>query len=245
MRDALFAMVNDPQTKNETDMRFLWILCFLVAGLAAQAGTITVTGEGQVATEPDLAWISIGVREVAPTAAEATQKTADAMASVIARLSAMGIDDKDLQTQGINLNPVWDNRPRNTNEPPKIIGYAYATTLQVRVRDLDKLGDVLDGSIGQGANAFHGLRFDVDNPRPAQDQARKDAVADAFAKARLYTEAAGVGLGAMVSLSEGHAPMDRPDLLAEAAMMRDQGARIATGEVTLVQRVTLVFETTD
>ncbi len=230
-------------------MRFVLVLAALfwtqIAVAEGNTGLITVTGEGSVDAEPDMAWITIGVSEDAPTAAEATDKATTAMSDVIARFAAIGIDEADMQTSGINLHPRYDNRPRNDGEPPKLIGYVFSTTLQVRIRSLEMLGQVMDDAVGEGANGFHGLRFDIAEPRPLQDEARVRAVQDAVAKATLLAQAAGVSLGSIHSISEHGGRRGGPVMMAEAAMMRDSGGGVAAGEVTLQSSVTMVFEIAD
>lgn len=139
----------------------------------AGAALVTVTGEATVEAVPDMATISLGVTTMGDTAAAAMAANTTALTAVMARLKAAGIDDRDLQTSNLSLNPNWTS---DGNNGSKISGYMASNQLSVRVRALDSLGGVLDAVISDGANTLNGISFDVSSPRPAQDAARKAAV---------------------------------------------------------------------
>lgn len=207
----------------------------------APVPTLTVTGQGRVATAPDMATISLGVTAQAKAAADAMAQVSSGTADMIAALKGAGIASADLQTSGLNLNPLWKNRSYNSGETPQIDGFVASNTVTVRVRDLAALGGILDRVVGLGANTFSGLRFGLQQPEPAEDDARRAAVADAMRKARLYAEAAGIELGHVLSISEsgGYAPQP---LMLEAAAMRSMGdVPVEAGEVSVNASVTMVF----
>lgn len=212
----------------------------------AQTRQIIVTGVGEVAVVPDMAVITLGVSEQDKSAAAAMRATSDSAAAILARLSENGIDARDVQTSDVSLNPVWNNRSSgmSSDSEPKIVGYTANNRITVRVRDLDSLGSLMDAVLEDGANRFNGLRFAVQEPRPHQDAARQEAVADAMEKAKLYSEAAGVTLGPILTMSElgmssGPAPM------VEMSMARDSGVPIAAGEQEISARLTVVFGIAD
>lgn len=204
----------------------------------APTPTITVTGEATVQATPDMAMISLGVTTQGATGAEAMKANNDALAKVIERLKAAGIENKDLQTQNLSLNPNWTSY--DSSQPQTITGYTAANMLSVRVRDLAKLGGVLDAAVGDGANTLNGLTFDLLQPRPAQDEARKSAAKDARARADLLAEAAGVKLGRVLSISESQGyggPMPAAyDAKAEAAVP------VQAGQVGMSAQVTITYE---
>ena len=203
------------------------------------AGLLTVTGEGRTDSAPDMATITMGVSFDAETASAALRATSDATAAMLEQLRAAEIAARDLQTRDLSLQPIWENRS-SSSKGPRVSGYRASNMVVVRVRDLPKLGGILDQVVESGANAFHGLSFDLQNPQPAMDAARQAAVADAMRKAALYAGAAGVELGPIVSLTEaGSAP--QPMRLERMAAMSD-AVPIAEGEVTISASVTMVFE---
>lgn len=229
-------------------MRWILMIAMLVAGpaLAQDTGRIVVTGEGQITAVPDMAIVRMGVTAEAPTAAEAMAQVSETMTRVQAVLSDAGVEARDIQTTSLQLNPRWDNRPRNDGEPPVIAGYFAENGISVRVRDLAALGDVLGAVVSDGANQFRGLSFDLAEPDPLIAEARRAAVADARAKAELYAEAAGVTLGTLIELREGTAPAPRPiPLMAEMRSTAQDSfsAPVAEGEMVLSRQVTMTFAT--
>ncbi len=169
--------------------------------------TISVTGEGRVEAAPDMATVALGVQTDALTAAAAMAENSAKLAAVIDRLKAAGIEPRDIQTSGLSLGPRYDYSQQD-GTPPKLVGYSASNMVTVRVRALDSVGGVLDGVVSGGANTLNGLSFGMADDRPLMDAARKEAVADAAAKAALYAEAAGVKLGRVMSIAEagGYAP---------------------------------------
>lgn len=215
----------------------------IVAPVQAESpATITVTGVGQASAAPDMAVISLGVRIRAKTALGAVNATSEALERVLAQLEAQGVAARDMQTATLSLNQMWDRRSSSGEAEPS--GFEASNVLTVRVRDLDRLGDVLEAALADGANALSGLRFGFRNPRPLQDDARRRAVTDAMEKARLYASAAGVTLGPLLSLSEGGA--SAPVMQAATMRMAEMASvPIAAGETEISAQVTMVFAVSD
>ena len=150
--------------------------------------TIAVTGSGKVTVVPDLATINLGVMIERNTAKAARQAAAESMTQVLAALKALGIDDKDIATSTISLQPVYDY---SNNNSPKVRGYQLQNAVTVTVRDLDKVSDVLDDSVVSGATQVNGISFDVADRAASEAKAREAAVADAKAKADTLGEGRG------------------------------------------------------
>ena len=228
-------------------MIFMAFLLALSLGTPGWAETvprvITVTGEGQVDAVPDLAVISLGVTHEAKEAKAAMDVTSKDVAAILERLAALGIEPRDLQTSRFLLNPVWDNRNDSNGQRPRITGFSASNTVTVRIRDLAALGPILDEVISEGANHFNGLQFSLQDPKPLKDEARSLAVTDAMERAALFAKAAGVTLGPVQSISENGGG-GRP-VMMEMAAMRDGGAPIAAGEVTVSASVSMVFSILD
>jgi len=215
----------------------------LPAGPAAaqerEPGQITVSAEGRATAAPDMATVSLGAVAEAEDAAAAVQKMSAQAAGLLAALAAAGIPERDVQTSGLHLRPIWSDRYPETRERQQIEGFAAGTDVTVRVRDLDALGPVLDAVVQAGANAFSGLSFGLQEPGPLRDEARRAAVAEAAHKARLYAEAAGVSLGRILSISEsdrGAPEMMRTEMASDAGSVP-----IAQGELAIVARVTITY----
>ncbi|WP_055045261.1 SIMPL domain-containing protein [Devosia sp. A16] len=169
-------------------------------------GTISISGIGEVTAAPDTAFVNSGVTSQGATAREALDANTKAMSELIETLKAAGIEARDIQTSGFSVNPNYvysDARDANGYQlPPKITGYQVFNNVNVRVRELAKLGSVLDKAVTVGANTINGVSFSVADPSKLYDEARKAAFADAKAKAGLYAEVAGEELGSIRNISE-------------------------------------------
>ena len=221
----------------------LSLVLLLAAPLSAQDAqqpTLTVYGEGSAQAVPDTATITLGVTAQAPDAADAMAQTSATAAAILDRLTALGVAARDVQTSDLSLNPVWSIRPGDDQKPPRIEGFEASNRVTVRVQDLASLGDVLGAVLEDGANRLGGLSFGLKDPEPIMNEARRDAVADAMARAGVYAEAAGVTLGPILSIQEGSMSAPRPEMMMS---MRDSSASvpIATGETAVSATVTMVF----
>ena len=206
---------------------------------------VIVTGEGRSDVAPDMAIIELGVVKDGKTAREALDANNKAMADVMKALKDAGIAERDLQTSGFTISPQYQY-PQNENgenKPPVLVGYQVANMLSLRVRDLSKLGAILDQTVTLGVNQSGGIRFTNDKPEAAIGEARKKAVADAMAKAKQLTEAAGIGLGRVLEISEtSYRPMPVP--MMRSAMAKDFAAEavpVAAGETSYSVTVNVTF----
>lgn len=211
----------------------------LAAPLSALAGQITVTGEGRVQAAPDMATITLGVTTQGPTAAEAMAANSAELAKVMDRLTASGVAARDMQTTGLSLYPEW--RPSADGQSQQIGGYTASNTLTLRIRALDTLGGVLDSAIQDGANTLNGVEFGLATPRPAEDEARKLAVADARARAELLAAAAGVELGGISTITEAGAMSDPRPMMRMSADAAG-APPVAGGEIATIASVTITWD---
>ncbi len=189
---------------------------------------ISVTGEATVSVPPDLAEIDGGVTSEAKTAREASEANNAAMGKVLQALKGAGIEAKDIQTARLSLQP--QSAP-NRSGPSAIAGYRASNRVTIRVRDVTKVANVIDTLVGAGANDIGGIHFVVSQASKLLDEARERAVADARRKAEIYARAAGVTLGAPLSISEegNSAPVPYRRMAAGMAA----SAPVAQGEETL------------
>jgi uncharacterized protein YggE len=167
----------------------------------APPAIISVTGEATLSVPPDLAQIDGGVTSEAKTAREASDANNAAMGKVLLALKGAGIDEKDFRTSRLSLQP--QSAPNRTSGPPVIVGYRASNRVTIRLRDVTKVANVIDTLVGAGANDIGGINFMVSQASKLLDEAREQAVADARRKAEIYAKAAGVTLGAPISISEG------------------------------------------
>jgi uncharacterized protein YggE len=201
---------------------------------------IVVSGEGSVGVVPDYATIRAGVTTRAKTANEATDANAKLMAAVIAALVNAGIARNDIQTTQFSLQPTYA-MPQPGGEQ-KLTGFSASNEVNVKIRQLGSVGEMLDRLINAGATEVGNMSFLHSDPAKALDQAREAAVADARRKAELYAHAAGLTLGAVAWITEDSGaapPIAMRALRASAAM--SVPAPILSGEDTLRVQITVGF----
>jgi uncharacterized protein YggE len=202
--------------------------------------SISVGGVGEVAAAPDMAVVTIGVREQADTAAGALAANSAAMNRVFEALEALGVERRDIQTVNLSLNQIYRQVRVEDRIEQRPDGFQAANMVRIRLRELAMVGPGLDALVTAGANEMHGIAFDIAEKDALLDQARAAAVRDARRKAELYAEAAGVALGGVLSLSEASQGViyPRADMLA---MAREAGPPVAEGEQTISASVQMVF----
>ncbi|MEZ5900828.1 MAG: SIMPL domain-containing protein [Hyphomicrobiaceae bacterium] len=202
--------------------------------------TVTVSASAIVSATPDQATIQTGVTSEGPTAREALSKNSADMAKVVAELKKAGIEPKDIQTTQFNVEPVYIY-PKDS-QSPKITGYRAHNMVAVMVRDLDKLGVVLDQLVSAGANQMNGISFDVSQAETLKDAARKQAIANALRRAKLYAEAAGAEVGEIVQIQEDVSfSGSRPMAFKQARAAMAESVPVERGSQDLDARVTATW----
>ncbi|WHA42065.1 SIMPL domain-containing protein [Agrobacterium larrymoorei] len=228
---------------------FTLIAALPLAALAQEnkprEATISVSGEGDASIAPDMAILSFSVVKQAETAAAALADNSKSMGEVQAALKAAGIADRDMQTTNFSVQPVYKQfEPKDgVFVPPEITGYQVTNGLTVRVRDLKKLGEILDSSVKLGINQGGDITFTNDDPDAAVADARKKAVENAIAKAKTLSEAAGVKVGRVIEINENAPrPLPVPAPMMRASMMeKSDSVPIAAGENTYKVTVNVTF----
>jgi uncharacterized protein YggE len=214
--------------------------CVAVApndGAPRRASTVTVAGSGTVSATPDQAEITTGVVTQAATAAQAMAANSQAMERLLQSLANLGIGPRDIQTTNISVSP--QRRAPKEGQPPEITGYEVSNQVRVKVRDLARLGQVLDRQVSQGANLVYGIHFGLQEPAPLLDEARKRAMADARRRADLYAAAAGLKVGRVLSVQEAGVAPPGPGPAPRIAM--SAAIPVAPGEQEIQASVTVTF----
>ncbi len=227
---------------------------YLLAGLAIAAATvpalaadgphhrlqrsISVQGEGVVSARPDMAVIQAGVSGQAATAKSALSQHNLILTRLLAALKTFGIADRDVQSQQVNLHPVYSRRPQNDEvRTPK--AFRANGRVRVRLRQVDRLGDLLDNMTAAGANDLSGLHFAFADPAALHDQARRRAMADARRRALLYAGVAGVELGEVLRIRESGGGGPGPRFRALEAV--SAASPTAPGESQIRATVSVVY----
>ena len=217
----------------------------------ADASGIAVSGTGTTSVKPDVALVNLGIQVTSTTVADARAKAATAMENLTKAVKAKGVADTDIQTQSFNINPQYGVPPSvPTGKPgtPEIVGYTVSNQVQLKVRNLDAVSDVLDAAIGAGGNSIrvNGLQFTVEKPDQHLAKAREEAVQNAKARAEVLAKAAGVKVGKPRSITESGGVFPQFDRLQAAPASALGGSGVATpvspGEEQLSVSVSIVFE---
>ncbi len=197
--------------------------------------SITVVGNGKAPAKPDIARVMVGVDRMAPTANEAADEANAGIEAIITAVKGQGVEERDIQTAYFSVYPEMDYREGGSGE---VVGYRASSSLNVTVRDITKVGDILDQATTAGANNISGVNFTVDNSDPIEDQARQEAIGDAGRRANDLALLMGVSVGEVLSISEviGAAvpyPVGRE--------MGGGGGGIAPGELEITSQVQVTY----
>ncbi|MFE1548000.1 SIMPL domain-containing protein [Streptomyces sp. NPDC058718] len=210
------------------------------AARAPAPATVSVTGTGRAAAAPDLAILSVGVEATRKTAKEAMAAQSAAAEALLGVLRKQEIADRDIRTDSLSLSPVYT---QNAEGESKVTGYQAGQSFSVKVRDLDRTGQVI-GAVNEAtgdAGRINGVVFDVADPSALRVKAREAAFQDAYDKAAQHARLSGHRLGRLVSLSEGDSV--RPGHGALPSMPADEpGVPLAPGEIEEQVTVSAVFE---
>jgi hypothetical protein len=219
----------------------------LAAGSAAAADraplerTVTVAGRGSAPGAPDRAEIAAGVHTRADTAGAALAANTEAANRLFKALAEAGIAGRDIQTANLSVGPVYEQPSPQRGGAPRIVGYQVTNQVRVVVRDLARLGHLLDTVVRAGANRLDGIRFAVSDPAAAADQARRAAVEDAKRRAALYVETAGARLGRVIQIAETAVHVPRPVMMRAEAIAAAAEVPVAPGENEITATVSVVF----
>jgi uncharacterized protein len=207
-----------------------------------QPKTISVTGNAQVILAPDIAYVSIGVHSEAQTAAEAVASNNSQTQAVIDAIKAQGVDPKDIQTTNFSVYQQQKTNP-TTGESLGTV-FMVDNTVYVTIRDLTKIGSILDAAISAGANNIYGISFDVQNKEAAMATGRDQAMADAQTQAEQLATAAGVTLGDVQNISyysSSPSPIYYDNKVAPAGVGGGGSVPISTGQLTLTVSVSVSY----
>ncbi|HEX2083641.1 MAG TPA: SIMPL domain-containing protein [Xanthomonadaceae bacterium] len=209
--------------------------------VSSDATLLSVSAQAEAKRVPDVATLSTGVVTRAADANAAMRANAEQMDKVMAAIRAAGIAERDTQTTGVNLNPDYRYEE---NKAPIITGYQASNTVSIKVRDLAKLGKVLDALVASGANQVNGPSFEIDEPEAVYDEARQAALKKAQVRAEMYAKSLGLQVRRIVSISEGggfHPPVPMP-MMAMARGKAEADTAISPGETALSANLDVVFE---
>ena len=209
---------------------------------ASTDGSIVVTGTGTVSVAPDIAELRLGVAVARPTVEAARSEAATVMTAILAAVDEAGVARRDVRTAVLSVQPRYDYRD---GQAPVLTGYELSDSVIVTIRDIDRVADVVDGTLRAGATSMDGLTFRVADPAPAERTARTMAVDAARARADVLAEAAGLTILGVTDIVEGAAALppgprfkaERMLMAADASTPVEPGATDISVTVTVSYRV--------
>lgn len=201
--------------------------------------SMNVNGTGQVTVVPDMATINIGVRTEADGVNQALEDNTAQANAIAETLQEMGVAEKDIQTANFNVFPNERYDPATGQSSGTY--YVVENTVNVTVRDLTLLGDILTAVVNAGANNIYGVNFNVSDREAAIEEARKLAIQDAQAKAQSIAEAAGVQLGDLMNISVYSSGGPRPYFDAKGGM-GESAVPIAAGTLVIAMEANLTYQ---
>ncbi|KLJ01691.1 SIMPL domain-containing protein [Luteimonas sp. FCS-9] len=237
-----------------TPLRPLLLACSLALGTVSMTATaqdrhahaattdgtlLSISASAEASRVPDIATLSTGVVTQAADANGAMRANAEQMTRLTAAIKAAGIAERDVQTSGINLSPQYRYAE---NQPPAITGYQASNSVNLKVRDVRRLGAVLDALVASGANQINGPTFEIDDADAVQDEARAAALKKAQQRAEVYAASLGMRVRRIVSISENGGFQPPRPMLAMRAVAQDASSPVSPGETTLTANLDVVFE---
>jgi uncharacterized protein len=199
---------------------------------------IVTTGEGVVKMAPDRVWVTIAAESRAKSPRDAQRVNSDAMKAVLDKLKAMGLPADAIRTSGYDLQPQFDY----VNGKQSLREYLARNSIEVRVDDVARAGEVLDAAVGSGATSVSGVRFDLKDRSAAEREALKKAVADARGRADAAAAGAGMRVDRIVRIEEQRVmlPEPRPIMMSRQSMVAEAaGPPMSPGELEIRVMVTM------
>ena len=219
------------------------LLCLAVLALGTGAAladgtTLSVTGNGTVLVESDLAIVTVGVQETSKDVLEAQSTVNEKIAAIKQALLDAGVEESEINTDSINIYANYDY----SDNTEVIVGYTARNSLSVRTTDMDNVGSLIDAAFAAGANTLDNVQFTVQDDTQAREQALTMAVEDARRKADVLASAAGLQVASIESISEGGVSVY--DSMRNYAADTVMAAEESGGAGTLVQAALVSVDAT-
>jgi hypothetical protein len=209
---------------------------------ATPLNTVTAAGTGTASAAPDEAEMTFGVTNRAEKADDALRPSTDKAKAIIDAVKKAGVDDKDVQTAAISVYPEYANQDEGNT--PQITGYSATISVRAKIRNVDKVGDVIGAAVDAGANEIGGPTFTIGDDSDARDTAIEQAIEDAKRRAETMAKAAGKSLGTIIAVSETGTtaiPYYAKGAYDTAEALR-AAVPIEPGQLDVTANVTVVFE---
>lgn len=208
---------------------------------------INVSGEGKVSVSPDLATITLGLETNGKDVSEITKESTASMNKIIEELKALGLESADIQTTQYSVNPRYDYTDKGRVDD----GYQIEQNIEVKIRDFDKIANVITIATENGANVINNLQFSIEDEQKAKNDAREKAIAQAKQKAQEIAQETGIKLGKIINFYESSSSSDNPiyysvKSMSSAVALEDSAmgvsSNIESGEQEVTVTVNLVYK---
>lgn len=203
---------------------------------------ISVQGRGEVNARPDIAHLTLGVQTgPQPTAKAALDILSQRFTAVVQAVKGLKVKEEDITTRNLSLNPVYDY----SNGRQVLRGFEASESIEVKIRDLDAIGQIVSAATAQGVNQVGNISFEVDNPEEVQSQAQEKAINDAQAKAKVLSKALGVSLGDVKAFVAADSPTPIPPFYNARASLQTDALQapvpVPSGTQDIVVTVTITY----
>jgi uncharacterized protein YggE len=202
------------------------------------ANTVTASGAGTTQAAPDTAEMSFGVTTMSSNAKTALDDAAKIAERIASAVKKQGIAGEDIQTRDVSVYPQSSDQ----NGKQVITGYQASLSVQVKVRDIAKLGEVISAANAAGANTISGPSFTIDDPAPVRAEAIDEAVADARKSAEAMAKAAGKSVGDVLSISSSDMGSFPGPMYSASDVATAKSVPIEPGQLDITATVVVVFE---
>lgn len=248
------------QNKFEISNKVFWLAAILIAGAVVYflgglymqmqnlpqnaPQTISISGEGKAYAKPDIAIVDFGVNTQGQKSQDVLDKNNKTMNDIISAIKGQGVDEKDIQTSGYNLSPLYSY----SRDGQRVFnGYSLDQQITVKIRNFDKIGDILAAAGESGANTIGSLQFTIENPETVRADARAKAIAQAKDKAQTMVNQAGLHIVKLENISEGYGSVPAPVYgMGMANSMKDISSVVApsiqSGQMEIDITVNLTYQ---
>lgn len=212
---------------------------------AATTNTVSFSGQGKIVAKPDVAVAYLEIVTQANTSKSAQDENSRRSKVVVDFLKKQGVGEDDIKTNSYNIYPQYVYPPYGGR--PSISGYQVTQSLEVKIRDLDKVSGILDGVVSAGVNQINNLSFQVDDPEKQREKAREEAIKDAKEKADRLEDSLGVRLGKIVNFAEDYMGGPTPPIYYAKDMAGGFGGggggpEIPTGTNEILVNVSITYQ---
>ncbi len=224
-----------------------WGISYVISNMPPEH-TLTISGEGKISAKPDVAIVEMSVISQNENVELAQSENDQKMQRVVNFLKESGIDEKDIKTTQYNLQPEYDYSWCRTTEypvycPPKLVDYMLTQSLQVKIRDLSRVGKIIGNLSEIGVNQISDISFVIDNDAEIKSAARQKAIAEAKQKAQEMANAANIELGKIIDISESVSGLTPQRMVYQKTIeLADAAAPIEIGTNEIVASVSLIYE---